>query len=98
MVSYFKLPLSLSTRVLYIIPAISLVLFFVSLIFILFTLFYFVLTGDLLIQIEPRLSLLIILNVFTLLILGILSSFLGVIIDEVKKRPLYIKEVDSNSD
>lgn len=96
MVTYFKLPLSLSTKVLYVIPAVSLILFFISIIFILTTLVYFLITGNLIVQIEPRLSLIIILIVFVLLILGILSSFLGVVIDEVKKRPLYIKEVITN--
>ncbi len=89
---YFKLPISISTRVLFVIPIFSISIFVISAIFIIYTLIYFLVTGNLLIEIEPRLTLLIIINVFILLFLGIISSYLGVLIEEVKNRPIYLED------
>ena len=89
---YFKLPISVSTRILFVIPIFSISFFILSMIFILYTLVYFLVTGNLLIQIEPRLTLLIVINIFILLFLGIISSYLGVLIEEVKNRPHYLEE------
>lgn len=89
---YFKLPISISTRILFVIPIFSLIIFLISFVFIVGTLIYFVATGDLLFEIEPRLTLLIIMNVVVLLILGIISSYLGILIEEIKKRPTYIND------
>lgn len=89
---YFKLPISVSTRILFVIPIFSISIFIFSIIFIFYTLVYFLATGNLLIQIEPRLTLLIVINIFILLFLGIISSYLGVLIEEVKNRPHYLEE------
>ena len=89
---YFKLPISVSTRILFVIPIFSISIFVLSIIFIFYTLVYFLATGDLLIQIEPRLTLLIVINIFILLILGIIGSYLGILIEEVKNRPHYLED------
>ena len=87
---YFKLPISLSTRVLYFIPILSFIIFIVSVLFVLVTLFYFLITGILLIEIEPRLTLLILINITLLMMVGILSAYIGIIFEEIKKRPSFI--------
>lgn len=87
---YFKLPISLSTRILYVIPIISTIVFVVSMLFVLVTFFYFVITGDLLIEIEPRLTLLIIINITLIMMIGIISAYIGIIFEEIKKRPAFI--------
>lgn len=87
---YFKLPISLSTRILYVIPILSFFIFTASILFVLITLFYFLITGDLLIEIEPRLTILILINITLLMMVGVLSAYIGVIFEEIKKRPSYI--------
>ncbi len=87
---YFKLPISLSTRVLYFIPILSFIIFIISVLFVLVTLFYFLITGNLLIEIEPRLTLLILINITLLMMVGILSAYIGIIFEEIKKRPSFI--------
>tara|TARA_A100000164_G_scaffold349432_1_gene352366 strand:+ start:100 stop:312 length:213 start_codon:yes stop_codon:yes gene_type:complete len=62
----------------------------VSVLFVLVTLFYFLITGILLIEIEPRLTLLILINITLLMMVGILSAYIGIIFEEIKKRPSFI--------
>tara|TARA_B100000700_G_C14971242_1_gene821517 strand:- start:113 stop:1084 length:972 start_codon:yes stop_codon:yes gene_type:complete len=87
---YLKLPISLSTRVLYFIPIVSSIIFVLSILFVLITLIYFLTTGELIIQIEPRLTLLIFINITLLMMVGILSAYIGIIFEEIKKRPSFI--------
>jgi dolichol-phosphate mannosyltransferase len=87
---YFKLPISLSTRILYFIPILSSIIFMLSILFVAFTFFYFLITGNLLIEIEPRLTILIFINITLIMMVGILSAYIGVIFEEVKRRPAFI--------
>ena len=91
-IKYFKLPISLSPRLLYVIPAISILLFLFGSLFITVTFFYWIFSGNLIIEIEPRLTILII-TLLTSIMLGVVAaSYLGIIFEEIKRRPNFIVE------
>ncbi len=91
-IKYFKLPISLSPRLLYVIPAISILLFLFGSLFITVTFFYWIFSGNLIIEIEPRLTILIIITLLTSIMLGVVAAYLGIIFEEIKRRPNFIVE------
>ena len=91
-VRYFRQPLALSAKLLYVLPLISIFVFFISITFILSTLIYWLYTGNLIIQLEPRLTLILVFNTITIIFLGILGVYVAIIFEEIKKRPNYIVE------
>ncbi len=89
-IKYFKLPISLSPRLLYIIPAISILLFLLGSLFIIVTFFYWIFSGNLIIEIEPRLTILIVITMLISIMLGVVAAYLGIVFEEIKKRPNFI--------
>ena len=91
-VRYFRQPLALSAKLLYVLPLVSIFVFFISITFILSTLIYWLSTGNLIIQLEPRLTLILVFNTITIIFLGILGVYVAIIFEEIKRRPNYIVE------
>ncbi len=91
-VRYFRQPLALSAKLLYVLPLISIFVLVISITFILSTLIYWLATGSLIIQLEPRLTLILVFNTITIIFLGILGVYVAIIFEEIKKRPNYIVE------